>query len=663
MDSFKAEDARKLEILCGKRSKALNGVTTTRYNQLDHILLDKKMFPEFLTTSFRNHTSDHHTIVIRIPQFGNAFSDSFMQKINFDSGQWTKNSSRKRNNFDKSEVPVKTQKVVEELSLKCLLSPNWLTEELIDTYMKLLQDIDAKYMMFETSFCKDLNQVGFENISVQYKDMKIISSKKVFIPVFEESYCFLVTADKTELNLMDPFHFPDVLEERRKDVSMEYHQNHLQFLRRLKDLYFKPLYESYNKPCPEFQVSVLMPPLLPSLANEYDCGVLLLMFAKNLVHSQDFNIDKNSVIQTRKLIQSEILSKKISKINILTDVKVQRTSSVSKKHAAKRRKIVAPNENLHRTFKNLDFESCWINSCLQLVLTAIDHIETGSPLWEHLIWLIKKGKSSSLDPLPIRDHIISKEKQRIVQENITPINRLFDLGQNDNFEEENLFLSPGSQRRSRLGQQDSKDFFVCLAENKEHWLDVYLLFMANSVNSTTCSSCNNVSTPHQGISDNIFFVLDCPREDLSMSYLIDKKMNGYETVSNWRDEDGCNKIANGENKTRLQDIDNVKFVIFVLSRLIEVDGHMQIISTKVPIGGSVLLQDEKKRFGVFKPIALIHHSGLVMGNTTRGHYQTDVLNSITGNWIRTSDDELPVEITEKNVSNQGYIFLYKKISQ
>ena len=302
-----------------------------------------------------------------------------------------------------------------------------------------------------------------------------------------------------------------------------------------------------------------------------------------------------------------------------------------------------------------------------MFLTAIDHTETysetGSPLWEHFIWLIKKGKSSSLNPLPIREHIISKEKQRIVQDNIAPINRLFDLGVDENFEKENLSIRSSSGRSSRIGQQDSKDFFVCLAENKEHWLDVYLLFMANSVNSTTCSSCNNVSTPHQGMSENIFFVLDCPEENLPMSFLVDKKMNNFKTVRDWRDEDGCNKITTGKNKTRLQDIDSAEFLIFVLSRLIEVDGQMQIINSKIPVGGSVLLQDENNRYAVFKPIAIIHHSGLVMGNTTRGHYQADVLDSITGKWVRTSDDELPVEISEMDVTDQGYIFLYKNISQ
>ena len=63
---------------------------------------------------------------------------------------------------------------------------------------------------------------------------------------------------------------------------------------------------------------------------------------------------------------------------------------------------------------------------------------------------------------------------------------------------------------------------------------------------------------------------------------------------------------------------------------------------------------------IFSPIAIIHHTGQVTGNTTSGHYQADVLDFTSNKWIRTSDDNLPVVISETNLTDQGYIFLYKK---
>ena len=54
------------------------------------------------------------------------------------------------------------------------------------------------------------------------------------------------------------------------------------------------------------------------------------------------------------------------------------------------------------------------------------------------------------------------------------------------------------------------------------------------------------------------------------------------------------------------------------------------------------------------------HIGDVQGNETSGHYKADVRN-LDGNWYRTSDDMMPQKIIENDVSDQGYIFLYKKV--
>ena len=45
-------DKKKLETLCVGRTRVLREVTTTRYNQLDHILLNIEKFPVFYSTSF-----------------------------------------------------------------------------------------------------------------------------------------------------------------------------------------------------------------------------------------------------------------------------------------------------------------------------------------------------------------------------------------------------------------------------------------------------------------------------------------------------------------------------------------------------------------------------------------------------------------------------------
>ena len=46
---------------------------------------------------------------------------------------------------------------------------------------------------------------------------------------------------------------------------------------------------------------------------------------------------------------------------------------------------------------------------------------------------------------------------------------------------------------------------------------------------------------------------------------------------------------------------------------------------------------------------------------TYEHYKADVLTP-EGNWFRTSDEDVPRKISQISISNQGYIFLYKKMT-
>ena len=89
-------------------------------------------------------------------------------------------------------------------------------------------------------------------------------------------------------------------------------------------------------------------------------------------------------------------------------------------------------------------------------------------------------------------------------------------------------------------------------------------------------------------------------------------------------------------------------------------GNLEIQKQRISLGNEVELQDTKGVLSLFKPIAVIHHRGEVIGNTTRGHYRADVLDSSSNQWFRTSDDEPPKNISQSGVTNQGYIFLYKK---
>ena len=205
--------------------------------------------------------------------------------------------------------------------------------------------------------------------------------------------------------------------------------------------------------------------------------------------------------------------------------------------------------------------------------------------------------------------------------------------------------------RRNLGQQDCKDFFICLVENRNHWLDVYKLFKVKSVSSTKCTSCNNVSSQIEGSSESIFFQYECPPENVQMSTFIEQKLNGSEEVTCWRDERGCKQLTVGRSSTRLQDVKATDYLLFSLSRLIRVEGNLQIVDRKVKVGGNMTISDNTGCSAVFSSIAIIYHTGQVTGNMTSGHYQADVLDVASHKRIRTSEDNHPMEISEARLND------------
>ena len=115
-DPKRIADKKKLDTLCVKRTRILMEVTTTRYNQLDHILLNIEKFPVFYSTSFMNHTTDHHTIITRIAKAGNNKKQSFLKRASFDADEYTKPKRRKMDMFggvkeEKDDIKPKTYPV------------------------------------------------------------------------------------------------------------------------------------------------------------------------------------------------------------------------------------------------------------------------------------------------------------------------------------------------------------------------------------------------------------------------------------------------------------------------------------------------------------------------------------------------------------------------
>lgn len=305
-------------------------------------------------------------------------------------------------------------------------------------------------------------------------------------------------------------------------------------------------------------------------------------------------------------------------------------------------------------------ESCWLNSCMQLVLAAFDHsselVTNGSPLWKLLTQYKMKDEGDIINPLEIRDLLLATERDRILLKGVRPENRLFHYANTNSTNEDRL---KSLSEASRIGQQDCKDFFVCIEQNKESWADVYSVFDFSATKATLCHNCQVESRP-PNYDKQTFMMFDCPQQDITLSQYVSKHLNESTSVNNWRHEDGCNRIGEATNRVRLVNVESTKFITIIVNRLMrDPQGHLTISNKKIFVEPEVTVIDDNDEEHKFKPIAVIYHIGHVENNDTRGHYMADVCDVRTGKWFKTSDDAVPTETPA--VTETGYIFLLKKI--
>ena len=657
------QDRLKLDSLSEHRSIVLTEVTTVRFNQLDHIILDCQKFKNYFVTSYINYTTDHHVITSRIASKGNDFSEQFKQKRTFDVDKET--PKRKRRKIEKREAVILLDNETEELNqrpntltdidLSCLLSPNWLNDNVINTYLELLKKRDESIFMFSTFFHTSFQDGGFEKVQNYYRRHDILSYRMIFIPVHLSNHWFLITYDGSEIVSYDPYDFPGSGGLKKQMLVRENKQMHDSILENLKENYFKPLYSKYEKQWKDLNTKVLIPPQIPCQLNNHDCGVFLCMFAKNLILKHKFDFSARDMIQFRDTIHRELSSGKIDVSGNVSQRSARKRLSLSKKIPAKTVRFTESPSIVQRRFLNKDNATCWLNTNLQLVLTAFDfenNLErNGSSLWKNLIALKNMDSSIVLDPSEVKTNLIKTEKRRMRQTNIRAENAVFNLDNSDD-----------AFNINSVGQQDAKDFWMCIDENQGKWEDLFDLFKSEVISETECSTCGFVSRQESSCSESSFIRLSCPTENCTMKQYFENKLNSFEECNFWRDEGGCGRITVGKNRTKILCLENVKYLVIIIDRLIQINGQFLIQETKVTVNVSdeLNLTDSLGNIGRFKLLGVNEHIGAVTGRETHGHYVADVLNRTDNNWYHTSDSTLPVKINQP--TDRGYIFLFKKSS-
>ena len=624
------DQVTKLRQLCGSsRVQVLHEFTFRNFNQLDHIFLNKDLAENSYSTSFRNPTSDHRTITVRVPINSHTLSQKFKQEMNFDEDHWTKMKKmpHSENSIERVEF----------------------TLEIVNAYIELLRSTHSKAMIFHTHFIIDLLEKGFLNLDSSYKVLSIIEADSVIVPIDyrdekKASFKGLLIWCKSSLCFYDP----------QSNLSSESIEDDMKLARWFVEEFVENLYSSLALPLPKVIIEIF------DVEGENQDWVYLLTNAKYHMFGQHFDLSKCNLGKQHEIMSRELKSLKI--IPLLKETPIvpvkRKLSDPGESSSSKKRK----SGSRQHVFANFDQDSCWMNSCLQSMLAVLDHAEdmktTGSTLLELLLWYKGMSSSTPINPSEVKDLMYSRERQRIIERHVMPQQRLFHFANTTSYDAEELDF-----QSNRRGQQDCKDFFVCIGESKEHWLDIFNLFKFSLDSYTLCSSCNQISRPETANNDQNIFLLNCPTFPINLSSLVSQSLNEPTLVEGWRHQEGCEQVTSGYNYRKIENMADVKFLIVIVERLIRLDnGNLQIVDSKIPVDGDIRLSDSNNLEALFRPVAVIHHTGHVNKNArdTFGHYRADILDADTDNWFQTSDDDKPLPIDVP--TDQGYITILKKIN-
>ena len=218
----------------------------------------------------------------------------------------------------------------------------------------------------------------------------------------------------------------------------------------------------------------------------------------------------------------------------------------------------------NRKFNNPDMATCWLNSCLQFILIAMDYdkdnLTFDSELGVELLRLHRINQDISLDPSVVKDIIVSTEDTRIAT-------RLSRLDPNDH--EHRRFIED-SRYDLKTGQQCVRDFFLCLNENVLDWPDVSSLFSFLLTHSSKCDSCGNENTSE---TSQMNLILDVPPDGSDLKIHVENYLNeGWSNL--YFCEENCKKLTQKHKKIMLTCAAEAEFLTVFLSRTLEtIEGY------------------------------------------------------------------------------------------
>ena len=241
-----------------------------------------------------------------------------------------------------------------------------------------------------------------------------------------------------------------------------------------------------------------------------------------------------------------------------------------------------------RKFRNPDMATCWLNSCLQLLLTAIDYDEDiirstyNSELGTELLDLQLNSNNTSLDPSAVKDIIVTAEDLRIASRLSELSYSIFDKNHLDN----QSYQVNNSRLDLSKGQQCVRDFFICLNENMINWPDVFSTLAFQLTHSTECISCKHKIHSE---TTQLYLDLPVPPSNSNLKDYVEDFLNEGSRIGVHCQED-CKEFTQKIKRTTITNADEAKFLTIILTRGIETLDGFQLVKNKIKATGDIFLR-------------------------------------------------------------------------
>jgi sentrin-specific protease 1 len=358
LDMDRDGDQGKIDKLCSDRKRRiLKEITTDQFNQLDQVILvNDPAWQDAFSTSYKNYTSDHKVIVVRIPKKGNHFSSQFKQRLHFDQDKWTRTdqkrkaepcsqssrriqpamTTRKRKSgeteeegarkkirriepltqamktaidnvltFDGQFTIVEIKNIlIQPVDIKSLEPRTWLTDNIINSVLYLITSDSPPSFAFSTHFIESFRLQGYSDvIKTQTKPIdregkgELFSQKWVFIPINPgQNHWTLVAINMEEKTIV----YYDSMGDRDQAL-----------LHTVLD-YLKQEHRDKKKcELDSDRWTLSHADNIPKQENGYDCGLFLLKYAQCLARGQPLDFSQDNMDFFRQRLIWEIINKSL----------------------------------------------------------------------------------------------------------------------------------------------------------------------------------------------------------------------------------------------------------------------------------------------------------------------------------------------------------------